>query len=537
MTSDGVKLSEICIGESSTASYRILQHLLDSNKIVMDAVASAHEMISRSAVVPDRGDHCSSSKKKSLHSTTQKRKNQEQKSVNSDMECRKRHIALEIWYDGRNYTGLAENVGTDADRSVERALFVALQRARLVQDRSSCSYSRSGRTDKGVSAAGQVVALQLKSAFAMPASLTEPPHQQPIANQDLPQNSSDKLTIWTPNIKKPGEAWKRKEMAEYPYDKILNNLLPSDIRVLGWTPVSDQFSARFSTIMRTYRYFFVPNGMNMSRMQDALVRMVGTHDFRNLCKINVDEVSNFTRTIYKAEIAQCGSVQYFLIQGNAFLWHQIRCMVAILFLVGQGLEEPSVVDELLNVEQHPGKPSYEIADEAPLVLHDCEYKQVAISYAVPNLWTVGASHCQQRQRFLIAAAQIESCQEKLKAKMIDTDDLYCFYEAKLARRLQKHPLQNIDTAKADKPLVRTMSWGDALEWLAKFGFTPEQAFDLAHIPIAQRSTGTTYEEKVASRLVNSSSQRHQRFVNNRNKKQKISQADDDAFHMSMRNGK
>ena len=30
------------------------------------------------------------------------------------------------------------------------------------------------------------------------------------------------------------------------------------------------------------------------------------------------------------------------VKGMAFLWHQIRCMVAILFLIGQNLEEPEV---------------------------------------------------------------------------------------------------------------------------------------------------------------------------------------------------
>lgn len=30
------------------------------------------------------------------------------------------------------------------------------------------------------------------------------------------------------------------------------------------------------------------------------------------------------------------------IVGQAFLWHQVRCIVAVLLLVGQGLEEPEV---------------------------------------------------------------------------------------------------------------------------------------------------------------------------------------------------
>lgn len=32
------------------------------------------------------------------------------------------------------------------------------------------------------------------------------------------------------------------------------------------------------------------------------------------------------------------------IKGSAFLWHQIRCMVAVLFLIGQGLESSNVRD-------------------------------------------------------------------------------------------------------------------------------------------------------------------------------------------------
>ena len=48
-------------------------------------------------------------------------------------------------------------------------------------------------------------------------------------------------------------------------------------------------------------------------------------------------------------------------------------MVGVLFLVGQGLEQTSVVDELLDVERNARKPHYEMADDAPLVLWDCVF--------------------------------------------------------------------------------------------------------------------------------------------------------------------
>jgi tRNA pseudouridine(38-40) synthase len=36
------------------------------------------------------------------------------------------------------------------------------------------------------------------------------------------------------------------------------------------------------------------------------------------------------------------------IVGKAYLWHQIRCIVAVLFRVGSGLESPDVINELVS---------------------------------------------------------------------------------------------------------------------------------------------------------------------------------------------
>ena len=45
----------------------------------------------------------------------------------------------------------------------------------------------------------------------------------------------------------------------------------------------------------------------------------------------------------------------------SFLWHQIRCIVAILILIGQGKEEISLVKSLLDIEKYPCTPNYQIA--------------------------------------------------------------------------------------------------------------------------------------------------------------------------------
>lgn len=41
------------------------------------------------------------------------------------------------------------------------------------------------------------------------------------------------------------------------------------------------------------------------------------------------------------------------IRANAFLWHQIRCIMAVLLLIGEGKEQPEVISELLDVAKNP----------------------------------------------------------------------------------------------------------------------------------------------------------------------------------------
>lgn len=69
-----------------------------------------------------------------------------------------RQIALQIQYDGTSYLGFAAQ-GDEESETVEDRIFFALQKLKLVADRKSCNYSRCGRTDRGVSALGQVCVL------------------------------------------------------------------------------------------------------------------------------------------------------------------------------------------------------------------------------------------------------------------------------------------------------------------------------------------------------------------------------------------
>ena len=79
-------------------------------------------------------------------------------------------------------------------------------------------------------------------------------------------------------------ARRESQVRELDYCAVLNRVLPRDVRVLGWCPVSDGFSSRFSCSGRTYRYFFARRRRSLQAMRAAADAFVGDHDFRNLCK-------------------------------------------------------------------------------------------------------------------------------------------------------------------------------------------------------------------------------------------------------------
>ncbi|KAF1469933.1 tRNA pseudouridine(38/39) synthase, partial [Eudyptula minor novaehollandiae] len=275
----------------------------------------------------------------------------------------RRHVALKIAYLGWGYQGFASQENTS--NTIEEKLFEALKKTRLVDNRQTSNYHRCGRTDKGVSAFGQVISLDLRSNLSEGKQL---------------------------NGHKGESEGKSEREEELRYTHILNRVLPPDIRALAWAPVEPDFSARFSCLKRTYRYFFPCADLDVALMHVAAQRYVGTHDFRNLCKMDVaNGVVNFQRTILSAGVTWVEGggetglqdpfrLCQFEVTGQAFLYHQVRCMVAILFLIGQRMESPEIIDELLDVEKNPRKPQYSMAVEFPLVLYDCEFENLQWLY-------------------------------------------------------------------------------------------------------------------------------------------------------------
>lgn len=588
--------------DSDISSRDILQHLLDTSVISSDQLKAAHAFV--------KEHH---SKDLAVKATAAAEKAQADVTA-FQTEYRTRHIALRVYYEGKRYNGLAQTVGMEADNSVERQLFAALQKAHLIHSRDTCKYSRCGRTDKGVSAVGQVVAMRLKSAIPLQASWDQDGlnlvPDTPQGETLLPKNSSDKIEVWVPPKAKNGKnkskkkdklnpsasptqatpatlngdttstsngnqgARVQKEVAEYTYDKILNSVLPDDIRVLGWCPVSEEFSARFSAANRTYRYFFVRRNLDLEAMRQGLQLLIGTHDFRNLCKLNVVEVSNYVRKILSADVISCSSgngvddsggssnnlgrdVYYFQIEGQAFLWHQIRCIVEVMFMIGRHLESPSVVTELLNVEKYPGKPSYPPAAEFPLVLHDCGYPNLRMGYSVPSLWNIACQMEAQWEKIILEAARVRNCLDMLKrdVHLVRKDDLVVFAKQRLLERNKKqrrnHALTKNEEewtsylaeikeeeSEVDRATPVFMTWAEAMEWLNRWKLIPgpHGMRENVHIPLLERSKGTTYEEKIQAIQEAGSTKRSQRYNENVSKKRKSEGTDEEFYNHMLKQG-
>ncbi len=96
-------------------------------------------------------------------------KEKEQKTGIDPSRYSTRFIALKLAYLGKNYGGY-EYSSSGTLPSIEEELWKALVKACLISpptpdtvDFSTCEYSKCGRTDRGVSAFGQVVALRVRS--------------------------------------------------------------------------------------------------------------------------------------------------------------------------------------------------------------------------------------------------------------------------------------------------------------------------------------------------------------------------------------
>ena len=231
------------------------------------------------------------------------------------MESQERAVCALVAYDGADYHGFqAQDNAVSVQQTLEEALdCFAERRSRIVG---------AGRTDTGVHAAGQVIAVQVN---------------------------------WRHSLESLQRAW--------------NVHLPPAIVVRGVQGAPDGFHPRFSAVSRTYRYtvqcgsragkraevnrspfthryaWFEPRPLDVAAMNAVSATLVGQHDFATFGQPPQGE--NTLRTVQAAvwewvvesppplsDIA--GSKLVFTITANAFLRQMVRSLVSSMLAVGRG---------------------------------------------------------------------------------------------------------------------------------------------------------------------------------------------------------
>lgn len=146
-------------------------------------------------------------------------------------------------------------------------------------------------------------------------------------------------------------------------DALNAHLVPHPITVLGAAAVTTDFHARFSATGRTYLYrvldrksppaierqrvFWVKSPLDISPMQDAASRLIGTHDFTTFRDLACQSKSP-VKTLDDLTIVRADEEVRFHLAARSFLHRQVRSMVGTLVEVGVGRWSPQDVADALD---------------------------------------------------------------------------------------------------------------------------------------------------------------------------------------------
>lgn len=246
-------------------------------------------------------------------------------------KIKRRKFAVLMGYSGVGYYGMQRNPDT---KTIEEELFKALLDSEFINEEcyqvvQNMQFQRAARTDKGVSAARQVVSLKLKENF---------------------------------DISK------------------VNEHLPEQIKLFAFRRVTKGFNSKTLCDGRTYMYVLptvafttddVPQkGFRISeeahkKIKDLLQLYVGTKNYHNFTSKKKPEDPSSKRVIrsficeppfVKDDVEFCALKVY----GQSFMMHQIRKMIGLLLAVMRGkTSEETLVKafetEKINIPRAPGK--------------------------------------------------------------------------------------------------------------------------------------------------------------------------------------
>lgn len=149
---------------------------------------------------------------------------------------------------------------------------------------------------------------------------------------------------------------------EFSWIRGTNVFLPPDIAVQWARVVPDAFHARSSATARRYAYVLLESPVRPSveagragwvfkpldgdAMREAAKLLLGEHDFSSF-RASACQAKSPVKTLRRIEIARRGTYWRFEFEANAFLHHMIRNIMGCLIQVGQGLQAPAWISQVL----------------------------------------------------------------------------------------------------------------------------------------------------------------------------------------------
>lgn len=129
--------------------------------------------------------------------------------------------------------------------------------------------------------------------------------------------------------------------------------------------MEENFSARFSSRERTYRYavfnqpqrsallaryaWHVRHALDVGAMRAAAAHLIGEHDFRSFSKVSPQTVT--TRSVGRLEVERRDELIGIAIAADGFLHRMVRTIVGTLIECGAGRRDPADMPTTLSSRQ------------------------------------------------------------------------------------------------------------------------------------------------------------------------------------------
>lgn len=222
-----------------------------------------------------------------------------------------RRIALKFAYDGTKFYGFQRQ---PEKVTVEGSLVNALLRVGAIRSSRDCGYRSSSRTDRGVSALGNVISFRTQ-----------------FAGRDVCSAVNSEM---------------------------------EDVWAYSAVDVPETFNPRHAS-QRWYRYYLAKSGQDLALMRDIASRFVGVHDFSGYAR---KDKRNPMRKIDSIEVSDAGMFHAMDFRAESFLWNMVRRIVWMVNEGSSGRMAPDAIGP--NPKKRPGRVG--LAPPEYLVLMDID---------------------------------------------------------------------------------------------------------------------------------------------------------------------